>query len=204
MQIQLVTLSDLKLYSTIPISFMVNTYLEISTDAAGVFHLKEKPVPQPWKKEYDLHETPGSLPEKWDLSNWAIFMVSQAERPIGGCIIAHNTPQVNMLQGRSDLAVLWDIRVDTAYRGQGVGRRLFDTSIYWARSRGCTEMQIETQQINVNACRFYQRLGCTLIQVKYDAYAECPGEHQLIWSRQIGQEPVTTSVETGICSPTDP
>ena len=90
-----------------------------------------------------------------------------------------------MLQGRADLAVLWDIRVAPNCRGRSVGRRLFEAAITWAQSQGCIEMHIETQNINVPACHFYQRMGCTLLRVVRDAYDKSPGEHQLIWCKAL-------------------
>ena len=42
-------------------------------------------------------------------------------------------------------------------------------------------MKIETQNINVPACRFYARQGCRLSAIVSHAYAEFPDEIQLIW-----------------------
>lgn len=188
MQIQQAKISDLARYEMIPISFMVNTVIKISGDSRESFSLSEHPVPNPWIKDYDIYNPPSVLPTRWDLSNWAVFLASNDSKPIGGCIIAHNTPGVDMLQGRTNLAVLWDIRVDPSYRGRSVGRRLFDASIAWARSQGCVELHIETQNINVPACHFYRSMGCTLLRVIRDAYDKCPGEHQLIWCKTIPRD----------------
>lgn len=188
MHIQQVTFSDLERYCTIAIAFLVESILEVSGDSPGSFSFVEHPVAQPWIKDYDTVNSPSTLPSRWSLDNWAIFLASDSLHPVGGCIVAQNTPGVDMLQGRTDLAVLWDIRVAPDYRGRGLGRQLFETATAWAQSRRCTEMQIETQTINANACRFYQRMGCTLNRITRDAYDECPGEHQLIWSKQLLRE----------------
>jgi GNAT superfamily N-acetyltransferase len=76
------------------------------------------------------------------------------------------------------LAVLWDIRVAPAFRGRGVGRALFEAVETWVGARGCAELKVETQNINVAACRFYAALGCQLRTVRTDAYPLCPGEDQ--------------------------
>jgi GNAT superfamily N-acetyltransferase len=187
MQIQQAKVSDLGQYATIPISFMVNSIIEVSGDSPKSFTLSEHPVSKPWLKDYDIHNSPSVLPTRFDLSNWAIFLASNDAQPIGGCIVAHNTPGVDMLQGRTDLAVLWDIRVAPNYRGRSVGRHLFETAIAWARSRSCIELHVETQNLNVPACRFYKSMGCTLLHVVRDAYDKCPGEHQLIWHRTLSR-----------------
>ena len=162
--------------------------MDVSGDAPGSFSLVEQPVEKPWIKDYDKSNPPSTLPSRWDLANWAIFLVIAGSSPVGGCIVAHNTPGVHRLQGRIDLAVLWDIRIAPNYRRRGLGRNLFDTATEWAQSRHCIEMQVETQNINVKACRFYQSAGCVLFRVTRDAYDECPGEHQLIWSKQLLRE----------------
>ncbi|MEO0355241.1 MAG: GNAT family N-acetyltransferase, partial [Cyanobacteria bacterium P01_A01_bin.3] len=145
----------------------------------------EQSVAKPWIKDYDTFNPPSTLPSRFPLDNWAIFLATDSSSPVGGCIIAHNTPNVHLLQGRTDLAVLWDIRIAPGHRGQGLGRRLFNSAEAWAQSRHCLEMQVETQNINVAACRFYQRMGCTLLRFTRDAYDEGPDEHQLIWSKPL-------------------
>ncbi|MEM7063470.1 MAG: GNAT family N-acetyltransferase [Cyanobacteria bacterium P01_B01_bin.77] len=125
MQIQQAKILDLALYEMIPIWFVVNAVMEVSGNSPESFTLSEKPVSKPWLKDYDTDNPPSGLPARWDLSNWAIFLASHDSKPVGGCIVAHNTPGVNMLQGRTDLAVLWDIRVAPNCRGRSVGRRLF-------------------------------------------------------------------------------
>jgi hypothetical protein len=46
-------------------------------------------------------------------------------------------------------------------------------------------MTIETQNINVVACRFYARQGCALRTVNHMAYAEFPNEVQLLWYKDL-------------------
>ncbi len=54
-----------------------------------------------------------------------------------------------------------------------------------SRSRGCHTLKVETQNINVPACRFYQRMGCTLGTVNRFAYPDLPDEIQLIWFKNL-------------------
>jgi GNAT superfamily N-acetyltransferase len=55
-----------------------------------------------------------------------------------------------------------DIRIDKNYRGKGIGKLLIQKAIEWAKEKNCIGMQVETQDVNVNACKFYERLGFTL------------------------------------------
>jgi hypothetical protein len=44
---------------------------------------------------------------------------------------------------------------------------------------------VETQNINVPACRFYARMRCTLGAIHRYAYPDLPGEAQLLWYRTL-------------------
>src|SRR3546814_15299387 len=95
---------------------------------------------------------------------------------IGGAVIAVDTPDLHMLRGRHDLAVLWDLRVVRSSRRSGAGSALFDAAAAWARERGCRALEIETQQVNVYARRFYQRMGCPLAALDRFPSAALPPE----------------------------
>ena len=84
-------------------------------------------------------------------------------------------------ESRDDLAVLWDIRVHPELRRTGIGSQLFRSAVEWARQKGCKQLKVETQDINVPACRFYAAQGCELRTVNPDAYPDLPHETQLLW-----------------------
>jgi GNAT superfamily N-acetyltransferase len=100
-------------------------------------------------------------------------------------VIAYRAPGVNMLEGRDDLAALWDIRVRPEYRSTGVGSALFRATESWIRTRGGRMLKIETQNINIRACRFYARMGCTLVAIDQRAYRDVSHEAQLIWFKDL-------------------
>lgn len=104
---------------------------------------------------------------------------------MGGAAVAYDTADLNMLEGRTDLAVLWDIRVSSSVRGQGVGSALFQAAEAWATSRGCLQLKVETQSVNVPACRFYARQGCVLEAVHRGVYPQLPSEIQLLWYKDL-------------------
>jgi phage shock protein A len=90
-----------------------------------------------------------------------------------------------VLERRADLAVLWDLRVAPALRGRGVGAALFRAAEAWALARGASWLKIETQNVNVPACRFYARRGCTLGAIHRFAYPALPEEAQLLWYKPL-------------------
>jgi GNAT superfamily N-acetyltransferase len=104
---------------------------------------------------------------------------------VGGAAVAFDSPAVHMLGGRDDIAVLWDVRVSPEERGAGLGSALFQAVVEWAAARGCCWLKVETQNVNVAACRFYQKMGCALGAIDRFAYPELPGEVQLLWRKAL-------------------
>ncbi|MFX0201749.1 MAG: GNAT family N-acetyltransferase [Candidatus Hodarchaeota archaeon] len=95
--------------------------------------------------------------------------------------IAFDTPGVHRLEGRKDIAALWDIRVNPDYRGRGIGTLLFREAVEFARQRKCICLKSETQNTNVPACKFYRKHGCVLGAINRFAYWEIPNEAMLDW-----------------------
>jgi GNAT superfamily N-acetyltransferase len=83
------------------------------------------------------------------------------------------------------VALLWDIRVDPASRGRGVGRALLAAVEAWAVTHGATWLEVETQNINAPACRFYERNAFVLRAVDPFAYPRLPAETQLLWYKRL-------------------
>jgi len=174
--------SDLRNYSTISTAFLVEKILDFEEldDDLRVF---ERIVEEPFWKDYDTLEGPVTWVQKFDISRWGLLGAFVDNRRVGGALIAFDSAGVEMLEGRKNLAVLWDLRVHAEYRHKGIGTALFRAVEHWATSKGCTELKIETQNTNLPACRFYERQGCSLRQVNPGAYPALPDEVQLIWSK---------------------
>ncbi|HRW11408.1 MAG TPA: GNAT family N-acetyltransferase, partial [Caldilineaceae bacterium] len=56
-------------------------------------------------------------------------------------------------------ALIESVRVDAAYRSQGIGRQLMVWTLDRAKARGCHLAQLSTHKSRVDAHRFYERLG---------------------------------------------
>lgn len=172
-------------YDRIPMLIHVKSILALEKieNGLGGIILRETPVDE-YIKDLGVYEQAVKYAEEFDITNWGFFMVFDNEVPIGGATVASRTENVNMLDGRDDLAVLWDIRVDDRYKGQGIGTRLLNMAIEWSRSRGFRQMKIECQNNNVQACRFYRKHGAVLGKIDEYAYyndADVKNEVQLVW-----------------------
>jgi ribosomal protein S18 acetylase RimI-like enzyme len=176
-------------YAQVSIAFEVASVLEVDVREGGLggMVLTERPFPSPYRKDYDA--IPGNHPTDWpqqfDMRHWGMMTARENGRLLGGAIIAQQTPELHLLEGRHDLAALWDLRVAPEARGQGVGTALFAAAAKWATARGCRQLKIETQNINVPACKFYARQGCTIGTIHRFAYPDLPHEVQLIWYKTV-------------------
>lgn len=184
-KIQQEKLEFLDQYMKIPISFEVNSVYTIIPDTTEffAFELQERKINKPYIKNFDenISETPLSWGEKWDISNWGLFSAREGETLVGVSAIAWNTNSCNMLKGRTDICVLWDIRVHPDHRRKGIGSKLFETAVKFGKERACKFLKIEAQNNNVSACRFYKKMGCHIGAFDMYAYEKYPEETMLIW-----------------------
>ena len=149
--------------------------------------LSQRELGMPYLKDYDaIAETPVEWARRFDTSKWGLMIARIDDHCVGGVTVAHDTPGLDIFEGRSDLAVIWDIRIAPARRQHGVGTSLFKAAEAWAVARGCRQLKVETQNINLAACRFYARQGCVLRAAHRGVYRECPDEVQLLWYKDLG------------------
>ena len=186
MEISQIFADQLDLYASIPMKYCVASVLKIEPlhEGLGGLSMTEERLGTPYLKDYDASETPLRWSKQFDISQWGIFLLQKDNLPVAGAAVARNTPLVNMLENRKDLAVLWDIRVHPDWQRKGLGTRIFRHAASWAKQLGCTQMKIETQNVNVPACRFYARQGCILGGINRFGYAGCPSvahEAMLLW-----------------------
>jgi len=181
---------DLDEYARVSIGFAV---AEVLDDAAVDAALRGDPIAAvplevPYEKNYDSQ--PGSRPVDWragfDIDEWQFVAAFLDGRRVGGAVLIPNgRVGLEPLDGHVDPALLWDIRVAPAVRRQGIGAALLDHVTREARERGATELLVETQQVNVPACRFYAAHGFRLLGAQRHAYPNLPGETQLLWSKLL-------------------
>ena len=171
-------------YGTIPSYVKVNLILHMKAlnGFSGItFH--EKKAKKPYLKNYDKYGEPMTW-MNFNTSNWVMFVMQDGERPLGGLTMVCKTPEIRMLNGRDDMADVWDIRVHPDFKRQGIGTKLFTQAIEWSRREGYKQLCVETQNVNVPACRFYLKQGCVLGGISRYAYRANPmlaEEVQLIW-----------------------
>jgi len=191
-----VTPGNLREHARISIAFQVNRVLEVAVEQNGLggFALVERPVAARYLKDYDA--LPDNSPENWaqrlDVANWCLLTASSDGRPVGGAVLAFDTAGIDMLEGRRDLTALWDLRVAPESRRSNVGSALFAAAENWAKSHGCRQLKVETQNVNVAACEFYASRGCRLGAIHRFAYPDLPHEVQFLWYKDLTEAPATS------------
>ncbi len=165
---------DLFEYSRVPIAIVVDSVLDVEPLIAGMggLSLRERPVAEPYVKDYDEHGGPTSWPHRFNIADWHIVLAVDEDSVIGGAAAFPGEP--------SSIAILWDIRVRPDARGKGIGRALLEDTKAWARRRHFHWLKAETQNVNVGACRFYQRQGGILGAIDRFAYiGQAVAEHEV-------------------------
>ena len=92
--------------------------------------------------------------------------------------------QVRLHTHWNRLGYIEDIAVDEAYRRRGAGQTLLQRAVEWARDRQLPGLMLETQDVNVDACRLYERCGFILSGFDrrlYMGFPDVSGETALFW-----------------------
>jgi len=177
-------------YAEIDPSYEVASVLKVVPRDRGLggFQFLEEDVAPPYSKGADSPEdSPTSWPPPQEPGEFAAFLAMDGDLAIGGAAVLINPTSAFLFERRDTLAGLWDIRVRPHHRRAGVGSQLLLHAAEWAKERGCTQLRIECQNVNVAACRFYAK-HCTLGGVERYGYAACRDvahEVMFLWYRNL-------------------
>ena len=140
-------------------------------------------IPSP----YD--DRPGNHPATWatqhDMQSWTILTALEQSRAVGCAIVVTAVHTVQKLGGRAGYALIWDLRVAPKSKRCGVGRALVRAAEEVALDAGCLGLDVETQDVNKDACQFYAAVGFQLRTATPNAYADAPREARLMWVREL-------------------
>ena len=181
--------SFLKQYDKVEMNVYIQSEYTVERidNGLGGFILKEVKV-KPYIKDLSIYERATEYEKEFDITNWHFYMAFDGKIPVGAMTVVGKTEGLNMLSGRSDACVLWDIRVVDKYKYKGIGQKLLDMGVAHAKKEGYRQMIIECQNNNVQACKFYQKNGAVLSKIDMYAYyldPEIRDEIQFIWYLDI-------------------
>ena len=104
---------------------------------------------QPYERDYPAEDVNLGI----DGTSPMIFFADADEKLAG---------RIRLLKWWNQFGYVEDLVVKPEYRGLGIGRRLLERGIQWAREDGYPGIMLETQDNNVPACRLYQSAGFVL------------------------------------------
>lgn len=178
---------SLSAYAAIPIDFEVREVLDVAALASGDATVPARPLAVSYRKDYDAYPDGGPLSwaTRFDVRQWIVLAAYVDARRIGGVVIVVDPSDVVRLGGRAGFAILWDLRIASAWRRRGVGRTLVAAAEAQARAAGSEGVDVETQDVNVPACRLYAHCGYTWSTAIPGAYRDLPDEVKLVWTKRL-------------------
>ena len=172
----------LREYAQVPSTFDATGRLDVSTG-------RNVAIATPFVKDYDAGpgQHPTAWPQRFDLGGWHFAAAFVGDRRVGGAVVVPDAAGVepDLAAPADAAALLWDIRIAPDCRRLGVARALLAFAESRARSAGRARMLVETQDINVPACRLYAAAGYTILRAEPHAYLTLPDETRLIWQKQL-------------------
>ena len=130
-------------------AFVVESVLALAAEN-GVIRHAVVPIP-PYEKRYPPNEV--DYTAYIDNADQTVFFAYVDDQLAGEIVIR---------QWWNKFAYIEDIAVASRFRRSGVGRKLIERAIYWAKKKELPGIMLETQNNNVAACRFYERCGFEL------------------------------------------
>ena len=119
-------------------SFVVDSVLLLTLEENKIRY-SVKPI-QSYEKSYTEESEPADYSVYLDNPDQAVYLAFAGNQPAGLAAVKRNW---------NEYAYIEDIKVDSAFRRNGIGRRLMEQ----------VERTLETQNNNVKACKFYESCG---------------------------------------------
>jgi ribosomal protein S18 acetylase RimI-like enzyme len=104
---------------------------------------------EPYEREYTVEDTDYGF----DDPNVTVFF-AEVDGNLAG--------RIKLMRWWNRFGYVEDVVVNPDYRGMGIGRKLLERGIQWARENNYPGVMLETQDDNVPACMLYQSCGFVL------------------------------------------
>jgi ribosomal protein S18 acetylase RimI-like enzyme len=142
------------------------------------------------RTHYDFDRERFIAPTPNTAERYGEFLVTQLERASAVLLVAEREGRVigyvyaglegyDYMSLRGPAGALYDIVVDPAHRGGGVGRVLLDAALTWLAARGAPRVLLSTAEQNEPAHRLFARAGFrrTMIEMTLElADGGAPGQ----------------------------
>jgi GNAT superfamily N-acetyltransferase len=172
-------------YGSVSSAFEVRERVDLARHTSAFPVIPTCAMSPTWTKDYDAlpANAPADWPARFDVRAWLMLAACVGSRRVGGAIVVTDDATLVGLGGRPGCALLWDLRVAPDMRGRGIGRALLARAERTAEAAERRAVDVETQDVNVPACRLYAAAGYQLLELTPDAYPRAPSEVRLVWTK---------------------
>jgi ribosomal protein S18 acetylase RimI-like enzyme len=193
-RIRSMTRADVVRLSEIDSNFESPIYLDVIKETNGLnvtWRLIQRPFDTPFvRNDFDFDDKEQREIARRLETGDGLWLVAQvAEAGIGSGSSGRLVGMIDVQrQAWREVGFVWNIAIDRAYRGQGLGRKLMDQVLDWGRRQGLRAIILETQTNNWYACRFYQRCGFQLTGIDDHFYTNqdvANKEVALFWTYEL-------------------
>ncbi|MUT68555.1 GNAT family N-acetyltransferase [Paenibacillus sp. NEAU-GSW1] len=136
-----------------------------------IWTYSEEVFSKPYFKQYDNEEIDSTYIED---TGKAVFLYYVDNMCIG---------QIRLRSNWNGYAYVEDIGVSKNWRQMGIGTKLLEKAVQWAKQNNHIGLMLETQDVNVSACRFYARNNFIIGGVDRMLYSKFPtaNEKAIFW-----------------------
>lgn len=126
---------------------------------------------EPYDKQYDNEEIGIDYVNEFGK---AVFFYYEDNECIG---------RIRLRSNWNGYGLIENISVVKKWRRKGIGLKLLSQGVEWARNNNCAGLMLETQDVNVSACRFYAKNNFIIGAVDTMLYSnfETAKEKAIIW-----------------------
>ena len=185
MSIRPLTRYEIPHLQAIDSNFESDRFLDVIKTIDGfnaTWQLVERPLDPPFvSTDYDISDDElQEITARVKKNDGLYLVVEEGNKIIGLLDMAR--------QAWRNAAFIWNIAIDRAYRGRGLGSQLIDHAIRWAGEHHLRAIALETQTNNWPACSFYRKHGfqvCGLDDHFYSNEDVAVKEVALFWWYEI-------------------
>jgi streptothricin acetyltransferase len=142
----------------------------------GKWMWTEEALEKPYQKRYP--EEPLDYFDYVESPDKIMYLAYIGSKCVGRIRLRHNWNKYCYIE---------DLMVCSKHRKHGIGTKLIDIAVEWAKKGGMLGLMLETQDNNLVACRFYHKCGFKLGAVDIYLYAnfQVANEKALFWYKRF-------------------
>ncbi|ANF97479.1 GNAT family N-acetyltransferase [Paenibacillus bovis] len=130
-----------------------------------------------WSYTEELYDKP--YPKEYEDENIDDSYINNTHKAVFFYYSDHHcVGQIRLRVSWNGYAFIEDLGICQSWRQKGIGSLLLDQAIEWARQNKLIGLALETQDVNLSACRFYARKGFVIGGIDTMLYSKFSTAHE--------------------------